>query len=163
MRRTAWAITTCLCLLAAPAWAGETIVVTDAWARMTSGPAMPAIIYLTVTDHGGPDQLIAVSSPVAKHASLHRNHMVNGVMVMDPVASLPVSADQPLWLAPGGYHVMLEGLVHPLDAETHVRLTLTFAKAGPISVDVTVRSMGYIPPGCPSGLDDADSMPGKTM
>jgi periplasmic copper chaperone A len=163
MRRTAWAIATCLCLLAAPAWAGATIVVTGAWTRVTVGATMPAIIYLTVTDHDGPDQLIAVSSPAAKRASLHRNHMVNGVMVMDPVATLPVSADQPLWLAPGGYHVMLEGLAHPLVANTHVTLTLTFAKAGPVTVSVEVKSMSYMPPGCPSGVDDAGSMPDDTM
>ena len=45
-------------------------------------------------------------------------------------------------LKPGSYHVMLMGLKKPLVAGQSIPLTLTFAKAGNISVTVPVQAMG---------------------
>jgi copper(I)-binding protein len=82
--------------------------------------------------------------------------MVNGLMVMDAVASLPVAPGQPLILSPDGYHVMLEGLSQPLAVGEQFPLTLTFAHAAPITVTVTVQPMAYLPPA-------SGGMPGMKM
>jgi copper(I)-binding protein len=165
MRRTAWAAITLFCFLAQGASAGAPIAVDCAWARVTAGASMPAVVYLTVRDHGAADRIIAVSSPVAPRASLHLSRMVNNVMVMDPVASLAVAPGRPLRLAPGGYHIMLEGLGHPLVAGGQFPLTLIFAKAGPVTVTVTVEPMSFVPPGeaAEEDDDDDDSMQGMKM
>jgi copper(I)-binding protein len=45
-------------------------------------------------------------------------------------------------LKPGSYHVMLIGLKKQLTAGEKIPLTLTFEKAGNISVTVPVQAMG---------------------
>jgi copper(I)-binding protein len=60
-------------------------------------------------------------------------------MAMTPVDSIDIKAGSSLVFAPGGYHVMLKGLVKPLVAGQTFPLTLTFAKAGKRTVTITVR------------------------
>lgn len=148
MRRWLGFLTVAGCLssaVAVPAIAAD-LTVTGAWSRVTPIATIPAVVYLTVTDTGAPDELTGVSTPVARSASLHKSHMVNGLMVMDPVAALPVTPGQPLILSPDGYHVMLDGLSQQLTVGEQFPLTLTFAHAGPITVTVTVQPMTYTPP-----------------
>jgi periplasmic copper chaperone A len=45
-------------------------------------------------------------------------------------------------LKPGSYHVMMIGLKKPLTVGEKIPLTLTFEKAGNISVTVPVQAMG---------------------
>ena len=52
---------------------------------------------------------------------------------------------------PGGYHIMLLDLKHALREGEHIPLTLTFAKAGSIDVEVYVEKS-------PSGERDAGEM-----
>jgi copper(I)-binding protein len=69
--------------------------------------------------------------------------VVNGVMQMRQLADgLPVPAGGSVVLKPGSYHVMLIGLKKPLTAGETFPLTLTFAKAGNISVTVAVQAIG---------------------
>ena len=67
----------------------------------------------------------------------------NGVMKMREVAGgLPIPASGSVVLKPGSYHVMLIGLKKPLTVGEKFPLTLTFEKAGNISVTVPVQAMG---------------------
>ena len=69
--------------------------------------------------------------------------VVNGVMQMRQLADgLAIPAGGSVALKPGSYHVMLIGLKKPLAAGETFPLTLTFAKAGNISVTVPVQAMG---------------------
>jgi copper(I)-binding protein len=115
------------------------------WSR-----AMPAgatgVVYLTVTNQGAPDALTGVATPVAASAGLHETIDDHGVMKMRPVASLAVTSDKPVMLTPGGYHIMLTGLKQALVAGTSFPLTLTFAKAGRITVTARVQAMGAAGP-----------------
>lgn len=121
------------------------IRVTHAWSR-----AMPAgatgVVYLTVTNLGAPDSLTGVASPVAASAGLHESFDDHGVMKMRPVASLSVAPGKPVTLAPGGYHIMLMGLKQALVAGTSFPVTLTFAKAGKVTVTATVQALGAAMP-----------------
>jgi copper(I)-binding protein len=128
------------------AWAGGSIAVTGAWSRVTPSAASAGVVYLTITDSGAPDTLLGATTPLAKAADLHQSRMANGIMEMDAVARLPVAAGKPLAFAPGGYHIMLTGLAHTLDAGQRFPLTLTFAHAGAVTVEVTVEPMSYMPP-----------------
>ena len=73
---------------------------------------------------------------------MHQSKTENGVSSMSPVKSLPIAAGGTVTLAPGGYHIMLEGLKQPLKAGDQFPLTLVFEHAGPITTTVTVKAMG---------------------
>jgi len=74
---------------------------------------------------------------------LHRATMDQGVMHMRPVPDgLPLPADQAVTLAPGGLHVMLMQLKHPLRQGETFPLILTFAHAAPLTVQVAVEAAG---------------------
>src|ERR1700761_8224888 len=141
MKRLVLAVLPLLTLLAGPALA-DGIAISDAWSRATPPGAKTGVVYLTVTDTGAADSLTAVETPVAEMAMLHESKTVNGISQMRPVEAAPVSADAPLKLAPGGYHIMLEGLKAPLKAGESFPVTLTFAQAGAVTATVEIRALG---------------------
>ena len=124
---------------------------------------------LTITDSGAPDQLTAASSPVAMKATLHESFDDHGVMKMRPIPALPVQPGTPVTLAPGGYHIMLEGLKQPLQPGETFPVTLTFAHAGTITATATVQKPGAAPDHTSMGGTNmqggmgSTSMPGMTM
>ena len=75
----------------------------------------------------------------------------HGVMKMRSVARLGVTADKPVTLAPGGYHIMLTGLKHDLVVGTSFPITLTFAKGGHVMTMVSVEKPGAAMPGMDGG------------
>lgn len=137
------------------------ITVTDAWSRATPGTATPGVAYLTITDRGAADTLTAVSTPVAASAMLHQSKTENGISSMTPVEALPIAAGGTVTLAPGGYHIMLEGLKQPLKAGDSFPLTLTFAHAGAVTATVTVKPLGAMKP--KDDMSGMGSMPGMNM
>jgi copper(I)-binding protein len=95
---------------------------------------------------GAPDRLTAVSSDVAAKLQIHEMKVDNGVMQMrEIVAGLPIPANGSVVFKPGSYHVMLIGLKRPLTVGEKFSLTLTFEKAGNISVTVPIQAMGAMP------------------
>ena len=119
--------------------------VSNAWARATPGKAENGAAYLTVSSPTA-DRLVSVFSPVAKKAELHTMTMAGTVMQMRPAAGVDIPAGQPVSLKPGGEHVMLRGLNHPLREGESFPLTLNFEKAGPRAVTVTVLKPGAAGP-----------------
>ena len=63
-------------------------------------------------------------------------------MKMRPVPAVPIPAGQMVTFTPGGAHIMLTGLKQKLVAGQSFPLTLTFAHAAPVTVDVKVRALG---------------------
>ena len=116
------------------------ISVGDAWARATGPSHSASAVYLTITNDGGPDRLVGVSSP-AGDASLHSTSTQGGVMRMRPVEAVEIPAGSTVTLEPGGTHVMLAGLEAPLAAGTTFPLMLDFKRSEDQQVEVTVRSM----------------------
>lgn len=112
------------------------------WARaagagMPNSAAYALLLNLTDTD----DVLLSVNSDAADAVELHEMAMgANDVMQMRPVeGGISVPAGSYVQLQPGGFHVMLIGLTQPLDADTTLDLTLTFAEAGDVTLTVPVR------------------------
>jgi periplasmic copper chaperone A len=137
-------VTTLFVLLAfsAGAQTASSITVENAWARPTTASTQAAAIYLTVTDHGAPDRLVAASTPAAGKAELHQTIQEGNVMKMRPVAGLVISQDEPISLAPGGYHIMLTQLNRPLANGQSFPLSLRFEKAGTVETTVMVKATG---------------------
>ncbi len=114
------------------------LTISGAVARASIGNAPTSAVYMTITTSGAPDQLVGVQSPAAQAVELHASLQEGGVSKMQPVEGIPVSADTPAKLEPGGYHVMLIGLEKPLEDGGAVPLTLTFERAGEVTLDVPV-------------------------
>jgi copper(I)-binding protein len=115
--------------------------VENAWSRAAM-QGRTGVVYLTIVDQGAPDRLIAVASPVAGQAQLHQSFNDHGIAKMRDVGALSVAPGKPVTLAPNGYHVMLMDLKQPLKQGDTFPVTLTFEKAGQVTVTVTVEKAG---------------------
>jgi len=129
--------------LASPAFAhaagSAAIVVRDAWTR-PANLGVNAAGYLLISNTGRTaDRLTGASSPSAATVTLHLSQTVGGVASMRAVDGVPIRAGQTAILAPGGFHLMLEGLRRPFKVGDRVPLSLTFFKAGVVRTELTVR------------------------
>jgi periplasmic copper chaperone A len=117
------------------------IAIGHPWARPTAQGAKNAAAYLTLQNGAGePDRLVAVNSPVAEKAQIHETSNDGGIMKMREAADgVTLAPGESVAFKPGGYHIMLVGLKNKLDDGQHIPLTLTFAKAGSINVEVYVE------------------------
>lgn len=130
---------------AAPAFAqaaGDSVTVQEAWARASAGAASVGAAYVALKGGARDDALTGVSTPVADSAMVHQTTMDNGVARMRDTPSVAVPANQTVTFAPGGDHIMLMGLKHPLAEGEKFPITLTFAHTPPVTVEVTVRGIG---------------------
>lgn len=137
-----------LCLPVAPASAGEgQLEVTNAWSRATVGSSAPGVVYLTIENHSPQaDRLLSLSTPIARHASLHETVREGGMMHMRPVEHLEIPPRASVSFEPGGLHVMLMNLRSGIEAGDHFRLTIRFEKRGAVEVDVVAGSVGALAP-----------------
>ena len=127
-----------LLLAGCSASASPSVSVDDAWARATVAGQMSSAAYFTITNKGGSDKLLSVSSTEGS-ASLHSTSMDNGIMRMRPQRELDIPANSTVVLKPGGTHVMLMGLKAPLPAGSAISLDLKFERSGDRHVMATVR------------------------
>lgn len=125
---------------AAPAEPAAAIEITDAWASPTPAGVGVGAGYLTITNRqAAPDTLISVSTPRAGRAEIHEMAMENGVMRMRAVEALTLAPDESVALAPGGRHLMFYDVATPLVAGETAQVTLRFANAGEVNVELPVR------------------------
>jgi periplasmic copper chaperone A len=96
-----------------------------------------AAVYLTVVNHGPTaDTLVDVQTPYAKGAVLHEESAA-GMTMLERAAVGPRDS---LHLAPGGLHLMLTSLDRLPRPGERIPLTLRFARAGEVVLEVPVRS-----------------------
>jgi uncharacterized protein YcnI/copper(I)-binding protein len=128
---------------AAPAPAEITIgdlTLTAPFTRATLPNAPVAGGFLTITNTGvEDDRLVSVSVDFAKEGQIHEMAMEGDVMKMRQLADgLVIPAGETVTLEPGGYHLMFMGLTRALTEGETVPVTLTFEKAGEITIDLPV-------------------------
>jgi periplasmic copper chaperone A len=157
MKRLFLAILLAFAAASAQAQTSGDIAVQSIWARATPAGATTGAVYLTLTNKGAADdKLIGVATPVAAMAGLHVEIMDNGVMKMRPIESVDLKPGGGAVLKPGGTHVMLMGLKRPLKQGGHFPLTLQFAHAPPLTVQVEIAKIGAMNGG--GDMDDMDDM-----
>ncbi|XDA97716.1 copper chaperone PCu(A)C [Sulfitobacter sp. LCG007] len=129
----------CLCLAGGIAQAE--IVIRDAYVR-SSAPGAPVGAAFMVIENTSEvaDRLVAATSPAATRTELHTHQSeADGVMKMIEVeGGLEIPAEGSHDLRRGGDHVMLMGLTKPLPEGGSVPLTLSFERAGDVTIDVPV-------------------------
>lgn len=141
------------------------VAVTDAWSRASATSQLIGVVYFDVAGGESGDTLLsaAVSLDIATSAQIHETVAVDtsttmshdmggstmgghdmgdmggGAMTMQQVSSVAIAAGETVAFEPGGYHVMLMGLIEPLQVGQTFEVTLTFENAGEIVVIAEVR------------------------
>jgi copper(I)-binding protein len=110
----------------------------NAWARPTAGQA-PAAVYVTIENKSGSDdRLTGAFTDRAAMAMVHQTELVDGVSRMRMAGEINIPAGERIEMAPGGTHVMLEGLRAPLKIGDRFDLVLRFKESGDKTVKVSV-------------------------
>lgn len=99
--------------------------------------------FMTIRNTGtAADRLVSATSPVSGRVELHTHIRDGDVMRMRPVQDIPVPAGGSATLAPGGLHLMFMGLNRTLVAGETIPVTLRFAEAGEVTVQLRVQAAG---------------------
>ncbi len=140
------------------------VTVTNQWVRTSPMAATMGAAYMDIVATDGDELLSAsVDASVAAKAEVHEVVMsegddhsmtddsmaddsmstdttmpMSGEMTMREVEKIVLPAGETVSLKPGGYHIMLLDLVAPLEVGSSISVTLTFATAGEITIDVPV-------------------------
>jgi len=125
---------------ALPALAGD-IMIEDPYARASTGMSKSGAAFMIIKNMGeADDRLVAAASDVAMRVELHTHISdANGVMKMVQVEEgFAIPAGGAHALQRGGDHVMFMGLNRPLEQGDTVTVTLTFEKAGEMTIDIPV-------------------------
>ncbi len=126
------------------------------WVRPTTNEVSAA--YLTVHNSGGADTLVKVTTPLTSTVQLHEVITEGSSSKMqEKPGGFPVPANGVLELKPGGYHIMLMDLKAPISLGETVSLTLTFEKAGEVTIEAPVKAAPDM-----SGMDHGSMSGGAT-
>jgi copper(I)-binding protein len=124
--------------------AAQDVTVGSPWVRGTVPGQTATGAFMELTSKADAT-LVGASSPVASVVEVHEMKIDNGVMKMRPLPRLELPAGKAVALKPGGYHIMLMDLKHPLAKGEHVPLTLKFEgkdkKLVTVNVDAVVRDL----------------------
>jgi copper(I)-binding protein len=136
-----------LSLVAAPAFAQEIkagdLTIEKPWARATPKGAEVGAAYVEIRNGGGDADRLTGGTADFANVEIHEMSMQGNVMQMREVKDgLAIPAHGDVKLTPGGYHLMLTGLKHPLVKGETAKVTLTFERAGAVTVDFAVVGVG---------------------
>jgi copper(I)-binding protein len=132
-------VTTAGAATAAPA-------VSDAWIRATPPGARTAAAYLTITNTGGADRLLAATTPVARSVELHTHLVEAGKSRMARLAQIDLPAGATVRFEPGGLHLMLVDIAGPLRPGTTVAVSLQFESGSTLELGVPVVDARAVAP-----------------
>ncbi len=109
------------------------------WSRPTPPTASVGVVYFSLDNRGRKaDRLLGISSPVAAKVEIHETRKQHGSVEMRSLASVQFPPGVTVSSEPGGLHIMLVGLTHPLVTGTTFPLRLRFRDAGVMEVQVLV-------------------------
>jgi len=114
------------------------IEIHEPWVRPTAQGGNAAVYFIIHNHSKNADELIGASSNVSDNVEIHESKMVNDVMTMNMVSSIPLGAGDEVAFAPGGYHIMMVGVNKELKAGDHIGVILHFKSHADIVVNVTV-------------------------
>ncbi len=123
--------------------AASNLVVGGAWIRQPPPGTDVAAVYLSLENIGTKTvRLTGVECPLASMAMLHQTKESSGQSQMRGLDSLSLAPGASVALSPGGKHIMLHGLAHPLQVGERVPLVLVFADGIRLHVTALVRPLG---------------------
>lgn len=124
----------------AQAAGAQAISAKEAWVRWLPNN-LPAAGYVTLVNTSDkPIDLVDISSNDYGDAMLHQTVSNGSTQKMVMVDKLTVPAHGQVAIAPGGYHVMLEGAKHKVAPGDTVHLTLKFSDGETLNTPFAVKS-----------------------
>lgn len=126
-----------LCLIATSAHAEVKISIENAWVRASAPGQKVGAAYMTIKSNENIEMVYAETAR-AGSVEMHSMTMNNGVMKMRMLESLPVKANQPVSLAPGGLHLMLFDLTAPFKSGEKISFRLCFKNSTGNIVEQTI-------------------------
>ena len=128
-------------VLVACSGGGESSVsVDDAWGRTSPSSAANAAFYMVIEGGSEPDTLVAADAAACGLTELHISIATDGVMSMQHLPDgIDVPAGEAVVLEPGSFHVMCIDRQQDFTAGASIPLTLEFAGAGTVDVNVEIR------------------------
>lgn len=125
------------------ATAGD-IRIEGGWTRQPPPGAKVSGGFMTITNTGKTaDRLVAFTSPIAAKPEVHEMAVIDGVMKMRALdQGLEIPAGGTVVLKPGSFHLMFIDLTAPPAAGGKVPVTLSFEKAGKVSLELDVAPIG---------------------
>jgi copper(I)-binding protein len=127
-----------LLLVACGRQGASDIELSNAWARPTVGQ-VPAAVYVTIDNKGSsPDRLTGAFTDHAAMSMVHQNEVLIGISKMRMAGEINIPAADRIEMAPGGTHIMLQGLRAPLKTGDDFDLVLRFKESGEKTVKVAV-------------------------
>lgn len=128
------------CLLPAAAHAGVTVE--GAWVRLAPPVADTTAAYMVIRNSGDRDvEITGVTTRAAARPEFHRMAMQDGMMRMQRMEQLIVPAHGERTFAPGGDHLMLNGLNAALHAGEQVEIRLQTDAGELVVIEAEVRDM----------------------
>lgn len=118
----------------APAAKAGSIEIVSPYARTAMAEGNTGAFMLIRNIGTEADRLVGARYDGAMVTEIHETKMVDEVMKMSPVEGIDIPAKGQAELKPGGYHVMLMMLKQELKQGDTLTVTLTFEKAGEVSV-----------------------------
>lgn len=125
-------------LLVAACAPKEGIEIRDAWIRSAPQGGNSAL-YFVIHNYSADDELVGVSTEIADAAEMHESSMVDDVMQMRMVESVPLVSGEDVEFASGGLHVMLVGLKEEAKVGDMVEVVLHFKNSEDIVLHVPVQ------------------------
>ena len=123
--------------------ADSNLVVAGAWIRQPPPGTDVASVYLSLENVGTKAvKLTGVECPLASMAMMHQTLESDGQSHMRALASVSLAPGASMAFSPGGKHIMLQGLAHPLQVGERVPLVLRFSGGIKLQVTALVRPLG---------------------
>ena len=120
------------CLMLRFGFTHADVTITDAWVRASNAGQSVGAAYVTFTSPQDVS-LVYVEAARAGNTEIHSMTMQNGVMKMRHMDELAIPANQPVKLAPGGFHLMLFNLKSPFKTGEKIKFKFCFKdKSGQI-------------------------------
>ncbi len=131
--------------------------VSEPWVRASSGDAGVTQAYFTVENRGTlQDRLLSVTSDAVASITIVDARATAETDGEAPVTNgLTIAPGERLELRPGAYHLALNGLKKPLSTGQTVQATVTFEKAGPLTLSFSVEDSHALSTGAVMPIEDA--------
>jgi len=118
------------------------IKIQNAWARPAVKNANSALYFFIENKSRETDTLLGAQSKIAEEVEVHESFIRdNDRMGMRPAGRIAIKPNSQLEFKPGGFHVMLLGLLKDLRIGDNIEAVLLFKYAGKIKIKAMVSDI----------------------
>ena len=122
----------------------KSLLIVHPWCIETDDTTKPVVVSMTIRNAGKADRLLRASTLEAAKTELRAG--VPPDAEGDVIPAIPVEGRGEVNLKRGGPHILLTGVKKPLSAYDSFLMTLTFARAGKVEVEVVVEEKSVLEP-----------------